>query len=249
MYAFDSAGPTDKTFPPVPVDRVTPVPPWATDRVPTMFETVIFPEMFDALMLHAVTVPMNVGLDNVGVDDRTLKPVPVVATAPVPPRVVGRATVSVAALATVPTILIAGIEFKPVVVPVPPRLVGSTPVMVAAVATVPTMLAAEILVIPDPFPDKFDATIEFALTVPIKVGFDNVGTEERTIFPVPVELVTPVPPCMTPRVPTIFVVFIAVIAEPSPANVVATSAPLTVAPLFDIDNVDVCVMSCPIKIN
>jgi hypothetical protein len=223
MYAFERVAPDDKTFPPVPVDVVVPVPPCATGRVPTMLVTAIFPEMFDALILLAVTVPIIVGFERVGVEDRTLKPVPVIATAPVPPWITGRVPTTppigilvipepfpdkfdaLMLLAVIVPIKI-GLErvgvdertLRPVpdiaTAPVPPRVVGRGTVSVAALATVPTILAAAILVIPEPFPDTFDATILLALINPINTGFDKVGVDARTTFPVPVDVVTPVPP-------------------------------------------------------
>ena len=80
------------------------------------------------------------------------------------------------------------------------------------------------VVSPEPMPDMIPEAVNAAtLTVPV-----NVGVAERTTLPVPVLDVTPVPPRSTGNVPDdMFVALNNVTFEPTPANVVADTAPKT----------------------
>ena len=72
-------------------------------------------------------------------------------------------------------------------------------------------------VTPEPSPVRVVALTVAAVTVPV-----NVGLAERTLLPVPVEVVVPVPPRATARVPDpAFPMFRDVTPEPSPVKVEA----------------------------
>jgi hypothetical protein len=71
-----------------------------------------------------------------------------------------------------------------------------------------------------------DVTVA-AVTVPV-----NVGPAERTTDPVPVEVVTPVPPRPTANVPdTALPMFRSVIADPAPIKVVALTVAAVTVPV------------------
>jgi hypothetical protein len=98
-------------------------------------------------------------------------PVPPLATAKVPPNVIG------------PVVAVAGVK------PVVPPLKEATPVVIAAICVCTNAVVAICVVF------VFTAAV-VERGVPV-----NVGLAERTVLPVPVEVVTPVPPCATGSVP------------------------------------------------
>jgi hypothetical protein len=139
-------GEVERTLLPLPVELVTPVPPLATGRVP------VTPEV-SGKPVQLVSVPDDgvpkAGVTKTGEVESTLLPLPVELVTPVPPFATGR-------------------------VPVTP-VVSGKPVQLVSVPEV---------------------------GVP-KIGVTSVGEVESTLLPLPVELVTPVPPFATGRVPEI----------------------------------------------
>ena len=77
-----SVGDVDKTTEPVPVEVVTPVPPFKTGRVPVT--PVDKGKPVKLVATPEVGVPSN-GVTKVGDVDRTTEPVPVEVVTPVPP--------------------------------------------------------------------------------------------------------------------------------------------------------------------
>jgi hypothetical protein len=145
-FGVVKTGDTDKTVLPDPVDVVTPVPPLATGRAPVTPVVRGRPVAF--VRVAAEGVPMF-GVVRTGEEDKTTLPVPVDVVTPVPPFATGR-------------------------VPVTPVVKGS-PVAFVKVA---------------------------AEGVP-RLGVVRAGDVERTTLPDPVDVVTPVPPRATERVPVV----------------------------------------------
>lgn len=108
--------------------------------------------------------------------ERTLLPLPVEEVTPVPPL----ATAKVPARLIAPEVAEAGVS--PVV---PPAKVVTPVVVVSRVAD--EGMVVELIVPAVVFPDS--------------VGVVKVGDVERTLLPLPVEVVTPVPPASTGSVP------------------------------------------------
>ena len=126
-------GELDNTTLPVPVDVVTPVPPFVTDKVPVTFEV----KSIEPASILFVTLP------------------------------------------------------KPIVVALPTLV--TSPVRFALVVTLP---AVKFAAVPEIFvPTNVDG-------VP-KLGVTNVGDVDNTTLPEPVDVVTPVPPFVTDKVPVI----------------------------------------------
>ena len=89
-------GLADRTTLVVPVDAVTPVPPFATGSVPVT--PVVIGKPVQLVKTPAEGVPMlgvvNVAVVNVGLVDKTLLPEPVLVVTPVPPLATGRVPVT-----------------------------------------------------------------------------------------------------------------------------------------------------------
>jgi hypothetical protein len=84
-------GEVDKTTEPVPVEVVTPVPPFKTGRVPVT--PVVKGKPVKLVATPEVGVPSN-GVTNVGDVERTVEPVPVDVVTPVPPLATARVPVT-----------------------------------------------------------------------------------------------------------------------------------------------------------
>ena len=128
------------------------------------------------LIVPAVVFPDSVGVVKVGDVERTLLPLPVEEVTPVPPL----ATAKVPARLIAPEVAEAGVS--PVV---PPAKVVTPVVEVSRVADDGIVVE---LIVP-------------AVVLPDSVGVVRVGEVERTLLPLPVEVVTPVPPASTGSVP------------------------------------------------
>jgi len=114
-----NVGEVDNTTLPEPVDVVTPVPPFATGRVPVTPVVNGSPVAF--VNVAEVGVP-KIGVTNVGEVDNTLLPEPVEVVTPVPPFATGR----------VPVTLDAKLTNVVEVVPVPPLAIANVPAKVTA---------------------------------------------------------------------------------------------------------------------
>lgn len=119
-----------------------------------------------------VVVPEKVGLEIVGLAFKTTAPVPLEVVTPVPPLATGR----------VPVTLVVKFAKVVEVVPVPPLAIGKVPVT-PVVSGSPVQLVN--------VPEE---------GVP-RTGVVRVGLVDKTTLPVPVEVVTPVPPLATGKVP------------------------------------------------
>lgn len=119
-----------------------------------------------------VVVPEKVGLEIVGLAFKTTAPVPLEVVTPVPPLATGR----------VPVTLVVKFANVVEVVPVPPLAIGKVPVT-PVVSGSPVQLVK--------VPEE---------GVP-RTGVVRVGLVDKTTLPVPVEVVTPVPPLATGKVP------------------------------------------------
>jgi hypothetical protein len=115
-----SVGLVLRTFAPVPVSVVTPVPPFATGNVPVT--PVVSGNPVALVKVPEVGVPKT-GVTNVGLVFRTLDPVPVPLVTPVPPF----ATANVPDKVTAPVVPVLGVN------PVLPALKLVTAVVSAAV--------------------------------------------------------------------------------------------------------------------
>lgn len=139
-----SVGLFDSTLLPEPVDVVTPVPPFATGKVPVTPVDKGRPVAFVSVAEEGVP---SAGVTKVGLLDKTLLPLPV-----------------------------------DVVTPVPPLATGSVPVT-------PVVKGRPVTFVITP-----DAGVP-------KAGVTRVGLVDKTTLPEPVEVVTPVPPLATGSVP------------------------------------------------
>jgi hypothetical protein len=143
-FGVTSVGLLLNTTLPEPVEEVTPVPPFATGRVPVT--PVVIGRPVQLVSVPEAGVPKT-GVTKVGLVERTTLPDPVDVVTPVPPLATGRVPVT------------------PVVIGRPVQLVN----------------------VPD-------------VGVP-KTGVTSVGLVDKTLFPDPVDVVTPVPPFNTGKVP------------------------------------------------
>jgi hypothetical protein len=193
-----------KTFAPVPVEVVTPVPPLATGRTPVT--PVVSGKPVQLVSVPEDGVP-NTGVTRVGEFDKTFEPVPVDVVTPVPPLATGSVPVTPVVsgrpvqLVSVPEVGVPKIgvtrvgeverTFEPdpvdVVTPVPPLATGNVPVT-PVVSGKPVQLVS---VPEDGVPN---------------IGVTRVGEFDKTFAPVPVDVVTPVPPLATGNVPLTWVV-------------------------------------------
>lgn len=151
--------------------------------------------------LASVVVPVNVGDA-----DRTTEPLPVEVVTPVPPL----ATASVPPRVNVPAPVIGPPEtVRPVVppdtstdvtepVPVTVAHVGVAPGP-AEVKTCPAVPALLFRVTGEDAPDS--ANVPATVTLEVDNVPVSVGDADNTTEPVPVAVVTPVPPCATARIP------------------------------------------------
>ena len=108
-----NVGDADKTLLPEPVLVVTPVPPFATGKVPVT--PVVKGRPVPLVSVTEVGVPRT-GVTSVGLVLRTTLPVPVDVVTPVPPF----ATANVPATVTAPVVAVAGVR------PVVPKLMEET---------------------------------------------------------------------------------------------------------------------------
>ena len=151
----------------------------------------------------SVTVPWNVG-DTLS----TTFPVPVLVVTPVPPLLTASVPYTFARLR----------DDNPV--PLPETLATEITEGKRALAIVPVKLPAGIALIPSAFPLRLAAAkLPVMVTTPCSVG-DTLSTT----FPVPVLVVTPVPPLLTPKVPYTFAKFNEVSPAPLPATLLTDIA-------------------------
>jgi hypothetical protein len=169
-------GLVESTLFPEPVDVVTPVPPLATGKVPVT--PVVKGRPVALVSVTEVGVP-RIGVTSVGLVDNTLLPEPVEVVTPVPPL----ATAKVPANVIAPEVLEEGVN------PVVPALKDVTPAEIAPIwFCTKAVVAIWVVLVP------VDAV--GASGVPVRVGL-----ADSTTLPVPVDVVTPVPPLATGSVP------------------------------------------------
>ena len=208
----------------VSVER--PVPPLAIGNVPVTPVVKGNPVAFVNVPL--VGVP-NIGVTSVGLVDNTVLPEPVEVVTPVPPLATGNVPVTPVD------------KGKPVkLVAVPPEGVPNAPPFTTGAPAVPT-LTAKAVATPVPSPEtpveigRPVALVKVALVGVPNIGVTNVGLVDNTVLPVPVEVVTPVPPLATGNaVPdkVIANVPLVVIGEPATdKNVGTVAATLVTVPL------------------
>ena len=192
-------GLADKTTLVVPVDAVTPVPPFATGNVPVT--PVVIGNPVQLVRTPAEGVPMF-GVVNAGLVDRTLFPEPVELVTPVPPLATGKVPVTPVVIGKPVQLVKTPAEGVPMLGVVNAGLVDKTllPEPVLVVTPVPPLATGSVPVTPvvTGKPVQFVSTP--ADGVPM-FGVVNAGLVDRTLFPEPVEVVTPVPPLATGRVP------------------------------------------------
>ena len=247
------------TTDPEPVDVFVPVPPWETFNVPNV--------IFDAFnVVKPVPMPLNVPLVIVAALLNTSEPLPVDVVTPVPPLatfnvpnvilVAFNVVKPVPTPLNVPLVIVAALlntsDPLPidVVTPVPPRATSNVPLEILeafnAVKPVPTPLNVPLVIVAallntsDPLPvdvvtpvppratfnvpneifDAFNAVKP--VPVPLKVPFVIVAALLNTTEPFPDDVVTPVPPCKTVKIPVfIFAAFKDVKPDPEPKKLVA----------------------------
>jgi hypothetical protein len=195
-----------RTFAPEPVDVVTPVPPLVTPNVPVI--PVASGRPVQLVNVPEVGVP-NSGVTNVGLVASALAPEPVDVVTPVPPFNTGNVPVTPVVigrpvqLVNVPEVgvpkmgvtrvgLVAN-AFAPepvdVVTPVPPLVTPNVPVMPVDNGRPVTFVITPEAGVPNA------GVTRTALVI--------VGLVPNTLAPEPVDVVTPVPPLVTPKVPVI----------------------------------------------
>jgi hypothetical protein len=194
-----NVGLVESTLLPEPVEVVTPVPPLATGSVPVT--PVVSGKPVRLVAVPEAGVPKT-GVTKVGLVDKTLFPEPVELVTPVPPLATGSVPVTpavrespVALVNTtdvgVPSTGVTSVglvdktllpEPVEVVTPVPPLATGRVPVT-------PVVRGSPVVLVNTP-----------DVGVP-NSGVTSVGLVESTVLPVPVEVVTPVPPLATGSVP------------------------------------------------
>ena len=177
-------GEVDNTVLPVPVAVVTPVPPFATGKVPVTPVVKGNPVRFVAT--PEVGVP-SAGAVSVGLFKVLLAKVSApanVANVPVVGSVTAVAAVEVNVVAYAPDVVRlppSVIVFPVLAIPVPPLAPGNVPVTPVANGN----------------PVRLVATPEVGVP---RIGVTKVGEVDNTVLPVPVEVVTPVPPLATASV-------------------------------------------------
>ena len=191
------------------------VPPLATGRTP------VTPDV-NGKPVQLVSVPLvgvpRIGVTSVGLVLRTLLPEPVLVVTPVPPFATGKVPV---------TPVVSGKPVAFVSVPLdgvpnaPPGATKSVPAVAAVIAVVPVPFKTPVSVVAPVPPDVTANVADKPAAVPVvfwfnvgnvqlarfplvgvpNIGVTNVGLVERTTLPVPVLVVTPVPPLATGNVP------------------------------------------------
>jgi hypothetical protein len=128
-------GLVDSTFEPVPVDVVTPVPPFATANVPVAADI--------GMLVQLVNTPdagvPNAGVTNVGLVDNTFEPEPVDVVTPVPPFATARVPANVIA----PAVAVDGVS--PVVPPLNVVTPPPPPEYCGMLSVVPLKVAAPLV--------------------------------------------------------------------------------------------------------
>ena len=210
---FTRVGDVDRTTLPVPVEVVVPVPPLRTGKIPVTFDVrsiepaswalVTFPAPIAVTpVLDMVTSPVgttaaatlvllptrifpDVSAEPMGDPDPLLMAAVVTAvTLPLASTVMTGTEVALPYLFAVTPVVVSVVAFPTEV---------TSPVRLAFVVTLPAVNPAAVPVIL--VPTKADG-------VP-KLGVTKVGELDNTLLPVPVEVVTPVPPLSTGRIPVV----------------------------------------------
>jgi hypothetical protein len=202
-------GLVDKTLLPEPVEVVTPVPPLATGSVPVT-------PVVSGKPVRLVAVPEEgvpkAGVTNVGLFANTLAPVPVSSVKTAAKLALDGVAKNVATLAAKP--LMPVLRGRPVqFVNVP--LLGVPKTGVTSVGLVESTLLPEPVELVTPVPPLATGRVPVTpvvkgkpvvlVSTPLvgvpKIGVTKVGLVDKTLLPDPVEVVTPVPPFATGKVP------------------------------------------------
>jgi len=204
-FGVTNVGLVANTTPPDPVEAaVEPVPPLPTGSVPVT--PVVIGRPVQLVSVPEVGVP-NIGVTNVGLVARALAPDPVDVVTPVPPLETPKVPVTPV------------VKGKPVVFVRTPE-VGVPNIGVTNVGLVASTLAPEPVDVVTPVPPletprvpvtPVDKGKPVAFVRTPEAGVPNagvtrtalviVGLVPNTLAPEPVEVVTPVPPLETPKVP------------------------------------------------
>jgi hypothetical protein len=194
---------------PLPVEVVTPVPPFATGKVPVT--PVVRGKPVQLVSVPEVGVPKT-GVTKVGEVASALAPLPVEVVTPVPPFATGRVPV---------TPVVKGKPVQLVSVPeVGVPKIGVTKVGEVAKTSAPDPVSpvtaaarfalegvARKVATPVPSPETpvdIGKPVQFVSVPEVgvpKIGVTKVGEVASALAPLPVEVVTPVPPFATSRVP------------------------------------------------
>jgi hypothetical protein len=168
-----------------------------------------------------VKVPLegvpSAGVTSVGLVDRTTFPVPVLVVTPVPPLATGKVPVTPVVIGKPVALVKVTLEGVPSAGVTSVGLVANTlaPVPVSSVNAAARFAldgVARKVATPVPRPDtpvligRPVALVNVPLVGVPKIGVTNVGLVDKTTFPVPVEVVTPVPPLATGKVPVRLVI-------------------------------------------
>lgn len=192
-------GLADRTTLVVPVDAVTPVPPLATGNVPVT--PVVIGKPVQLVKTPAEGVPMF-GVVNAGLVDKTLLPEPVLVVTPVPPLATGSVPVTPVVTGKPVQFVSTPADGVPMLGVVNAGLVERTlfPEPVEVVTPVPPLATGRVPVTPVVIGNPVQLVKTPAEGVPM-FGVVNAGLVDKTLLPEPVELVTPVPPLATGKVP------------------------------------------------
>jgi hypothetical protein len=195
------AGLAERTLDPVPVDAVTPVPPLATGSVPVT--PVVKGRLVPLVRITADGVP-RFGVVRTGDVDKTTFPVPVDVVTPVPPLATGRVPVTPVVKGRPVAFVRVAAEGVPMfgVVRTGEEDKTTLPVPVDVVTPVPPFATGRVPVTPVVKGSPVAFVKVAAEGVP-RLGVVRVGDVERTTLPDPVDVVTPVPPRATERVPVV----------------------------------------------
>ena len=191
------------TTEPVPVDTVTPVPPFVTGKVPVT--PVVNGNPVALVRTANVGVPIF-GVTRTGLVFNTLYPVPVDTVTPVPPFVTGKVPVTPVVNGRPVALVRTANVGTPMFGVTRTGLVFNTlyPVPVDTVTPVPPFNTGRVPVTPVVNGNPVALVRTANVGIPI-FGVIRTGLVFNTTEPVPVDTATPVPPFATGRIPEIFV--------------------------------------------
>ena len=178
----------DRTTLPVPVEAVTPVPPFATGKVPVT--PVVSGRPVTLVITPLAGVP-SAGVTKVGPLDNTLLPEPVDVVTPVPPLATGSVPVTPVANGSPVTLVIKPLAGVPSTGATKVGLLDSTllPLPVEVVTPEPPLATGKVPVVP-PSIGKPVALVNVALVGVPKAGVTSVGELRSAFVAIAVEMLT-----------------------------------------------------------